>query len=85
MFAIFTVFQSVVHIINNNFSYRYVGRFIVSFPIAFFFLKAMVLNNTVRTSTNLPYWSVVISIGLLISIIGGVIYENNEIIGSSPS
>ena len=85
MFAIFIVFQSVIHIINHSFSYRYVGRLIVSFTIALLFINAMVFQNMARTSANLWYRTIIIILGFLISTIGGGYYENNEIIGSSPS
>ena len=85
MYAVFSVIQSIIHLINNGFSYRYIGRLIVSFTIAFLFIKAMTLHNTARTSANLWFRTTVITIGFLISVIGGGIYENSEIMGSSPS
>lgn len=85
MYAAFSVIQSVLHLINHGFSYRYIGRFIVSFTIAFLFFKAMALHNTARTSANLWYRTAIITIGFLIGIIGSVIYENSNIIRSLPS
>ncbi len=85
MYTLFSVIQSGLHLINHGFSYRYIGRLIVSFTIAYLFIKAMTLHNTARTSANLWYRTAIITSGFLISVIGGGIYENNEIIGSSPS
>jgi len=85
MYATFSVVQSFAHLINHGFSYRYIGRLIVSFTIAFLFIKAMTLNTTARTSANLWYRTTIIVIGFLISSIGGGIYENSELTGSSPS
>ena len=85
MYAVFSVVQSIIHLVNNGFSYQYIGRLIVSFTIAFLFIKAMTLHDTARTSANLWFRTTIITIGFLISVIGGGLYENNEIIGSSPS
>jgi len=85
MYAVFSVLQSVLHLINHGFSYRFIGRLIVSFTIAFLFIKAMTLHNTARTSPNLWYRTALITIGFLISVIGGGLYGNNEIIGAVPS
>lgn len=85
MYAVFSVIQSAIHLINHGFSYRYIGRLIVSFTIAFLFIKAMTLHDTARTSANLWFRTTIITIGFLISVIGGGIYKNNEIMGSSPS
>lgn len=85
MYAVFSVIQSILHLINHGFSYRYMGRFIVAFTIAFLFIKVMTLHDTARTSANLWFRTTIITIGFLISVIGGGIYESNEIIGSSPS
>jgi peroxiredoxin len=82
MYAIFSMIQSVLHLVNHGFSYRYIGRLIVSFTIAFLFIKAMTLHNTARTSANLWFRTAIITVGFLISILGGGLYENNEIIGS---
>jgi len=85
MYALFSVLQSSIHLFNHGFSYRYIGRLIVSFTIAFLFIKAMTLHNTARTSANLWFRTAIILAGFLISMIGGGMYENGEIIGSSPS
>ncbi len=85
MYTVFSVIQSILHLVNHGFSFRYIGRLIVSFTISFLFIKAMTLHNTARTSANLWFRTAIITIGFLISIIGGGIYENNEIVGSLPS
>ncbi len=85
MYAVFSVIQSILHLVNHGFSFRYIGRLIVSFTIAFLFIKAMTLHNTARTSANLWFRTAIITIGFLISVIGGGIYENNDIMDSSPS
>jgi len=85
MYAIFSVIQSVLHLINHGFSYRFIGRLIVSFTIAFLFIKAMTLHNTARTSANLWYRTALVTIGFLISIIGSGLNENGGIIDSVPS
>jgi peroxiredoxin len=85
MYAVFSVIQSILHLVNHGFSYRYIGRLLASFTVSFLFIKAMALHNTARTSPNLWFRTALITIGFLISLIGGGIYENNEFIGSSPS
>jgi len=85
MYASFSVIQSSIHLFSYGFSYRYIGRLIVSFTISFLFIKAMTLHNTARTSANLWFRTAIIFAGFLISIIGGGMYENDGIIGSSPS
>jgi len=85
MYAVFSLIQCSLHLINHGFSYRYLGRFIASFTISFLFIKAFALHNTARTSTNLWVRTVIITIGFLISSIGSSIYGDNEVIASLPS
>ena len=83
--AVFFTFQSGLQLINHGFSYRYTGRLIASFTIAFLFIRAMALHNTARTSANLWYRTAIIAIGFLMSSIGGSMYENGKITDALPS
>ncbi len=81
--ALYFAIDSVVHLINHEVSYRYIGRLIIALTIAFFFIKIFI-KPVARTDSNLKVYTLPITIGFLVSIISGGIFEN-DINGSLPS
>lgn len=60
---------AVMELFEHGFSFQYLGALLASFPIVFFFALVF-LNKKPRTSANLLPYTIIIGIGLLISIIG---------------
>ena len=68
----------------NGFQSLLLGRLIVAATIAFLFIKAMALHNTPRTSKNMWLRTLIISMGLLLSLYGN--YTSiQDILSSLPS
>jgi len=68
--AVITMFYTFYLFYHNGFQFINIGQFIVSFTIAFLFIKAMSLHNTPRTSANLWLRTSIIFIGLLVNLYG---------------
>jgi len=51
--AILLMIYTLVLFYINGFQFDQLGQLIISFTIAFLFIKAMTLHNTARTSANL--------------------------------
>ncbi|GAA4279130.1 peroxiredoxin family protein [Aquimarina mytili] len=83
LIALYFAIDGVLHLINHGISYRYIGRILIAFTIAFLF--AMIFIKPVaRTDANLRAFTLPISIGFLISIVFGGIIEQ-DLNGSLPS
>jgi len=84
MFAVYVLVDSILHVYQNNLSFRYLGRGLIALTIIVFF-AGLFIKSQARTSKNLRLYTVIIIFGFLISsVIGGYI-ENNNILGSSFS
>ncbi len=81
--SLYYTLDSIIHLLNHDISYRYIGRLIISFTIVTFFISLFV-RQVARTDTNLKAFSFPIAIGFLLSIIFGGIIEQ-DINGSLPS
>jgi len=68
--AVITMFYTLYLFYHNGFHLANLGQFVVSFTIAFLFIKAMTLHNTPRTSANLWLRTTIIFIGLLANLYG---------------
>ncbi len=81
MFALYILIDSSLHLVQHNFSFRYLGRLISALTIVVFF-AGLFIKSQARTSRNLNTYTIFISIGLLISIYGGFvdIDSNNNFI-----
>lgn len=80
--SLYYTLDSALHLLDKGISYRYIGRLILSFTIATFFISLFV-RKVARTDTNLKVFTLPIAIGFLISIIFGGILEK-DINGSLP-
>jgi len=77
--SLYFVSESIVYLINNEISYQYIGRLIISSCIVFFFLY-LYIKPRARTDANLVSYTILISIGFLISIVYGCIESNTFIV-----
>ncbi len=81
--ALYFAIDGLFHLSNHGISYRYIGRLLVAFTIAFFFIKIFI-KPIARTDSNLKFYTILIAIGFLISLVSGGIMEN-DLNGSLPS
>jgi len=82
--ALYVLIDSILHLVQHDFSYRYLGRLISALIIVIFF-AGLFIKSQVRTSRNLKAHSVFIVLGFLMSLIFGGFLENNDWLGSSMS
>ncbi len=82
--AVITMFYTLYLFYHNGFQFVNIGQFIVSFTIAFLFIKAMSLHNTPRTSANLWLRTTIIFVGLLVNLYG-IKSENLNVNYTLPS
>ena len=75
--AILLMIYTLVLFYINGFQFDQLGQLIISFTIAFLFIKAMTLHNTARTSANLWFRTSVILVGFLINLYGIKIAQLN--------
>ena len=80
--SLYYTLDSLIHLLSKGISYRYIGRFIIAFTIAIFFISLFV-RKVARTDANLKAFTLPIAIGFLISVIFGSIVEK-DINGSLP-
>ncbi|MBQ4822172.1 peroxiredoxin family protein [Aquimarina sp. MMG016] len=83
LIALYFAIDSFIHLINHEISYRYIGRMIAASTITFFFLLIFI-KSVARTDANLRIQTVLIAIGLLISLIFGGFIEK-DLNGSLPT
>ncbi len=81
--ALYFVIDSIIHLINHDISYRYLGRLLLALAIVSFF-ALLFIRPVARTDANLKVYTVFIAIGFLVSMIFGGIIQN-DINGSLPS
>ncbi|MDY8138520.1 peroxiredoxin family protein [Aquimarina sp. 2201CG5-10] len=81
--ALYFVIDSVIHLINHGISYRYIGRLMVSVTIASFFL-GLFIKPVARTEANPKFYTLLIAIGFIISLIAGGIIQQ-DFLGSLPT
>lgn len=81
--SLYYTLDSIIHLLNHDISYRYIGRLIISFTIATFFIS-LFAKPVARTDANLKVFIIPIAIGFLLSTISGGIIEQ-DINGSLPS
>lgn len=84
MFALYVLIDSSLHLIQHDFSFRYLGRLISALTIVVFF-AGLFIKSQARTSRNLSIFSLFILLGFITSLVLGGIIENGEVIGSSMS
>lgn len=84
MFALYILVDSIIPLFQNNISYRYIGRIIISLSIIIFF-ASLFIKSQARTSRNLILYTFAIILGLLISFLLGGNIENNEMLDSTLS
>lgn len=84
MFAMYVLIVSSLHLIQHDFSFRYLGRLLTALTIVVFF-TGLFIKSQARTSRNLNAFSLFISLGFITSLVLGGIMENGEVIGSSMS
>jgi len=84
MLALYVLIDSSLHLLQHDFSFRYLGRLISALTIAILFAGLFIVSQ-VRTSKNLNNYTIFIILGFLISIVVGGIIENNNLIDSSTS
>ena len=84
MLALFVLIDSTLHLIQHDFSFRYLGRLVSALTIIIFFAGLFIILQA-RTSRNLKVYSFFIIIGFLISFLFGAVLENKDWMGSSMS
>ena len=84
MFALYLLIDSSLHLIWNDFSFRYLGQLLSALTIVIFF-TGLFIKPQARTSKNLNAYSFFILLGFLISLGLGGIMENIDVIVSSMS
>ena len=82
--ALYILIDSILHLVEYGFSIRYLGRIIITISIVLFF-AGLFLKPSARTSRNLILFTSIITIGFIISVFVGGIYENQNLLGSSIS
>ncbi|MEL6811770.1 MAG: peroxiredoxin family protein [Bacteroidota bacterium] len=83
LYALYLTIDGILHVSEHGFSLRYGGRLITSMTVVVLFAGLFIVKRA-RTRKNLPYWTLSITTGFLISLLGGGVIENNDLIGSSP-
>ncbi|WP_340076772.1 peroxiredoxin family protein [Leptobacterium sp. I13] len=83
-FAMIIAIDSIIHMIQNDIGYRYLGRLVSSGTIAFLFASLFIYKRA-RTERNLNLYTIFIALGFLISFIGGSFVEGNSLLGASMS
>jgi len=81
-FAIYAMIVSCINLVQQGFSYRYLGLLIISSTIVFFF-AGLFLKPQARTSKKLNIYTIIIAIGFLINVVLGTYFENNNLFLSS--
>lgn len=84
MLALYVLINSSLHLIQHNFSFRYIGRLVSALTIVILF-AGLFIKPRARTSRSLTVYSIFILLGFLISLVFGGIIENNDVVGSSMS
>ena len=80
--AIYAMIVSCINLVQQGFSYRYLGLLINSSTIVFFF-AGLFLKPQARTSKKLNRYTIIIAIGFLINVVLGSYFENNNLFLSS--
>jgi len=80
--ALSFLIDGILHLINHGFSYRYIGRILISTSIVYFFVMIFI-KPVARTDANLRTYTTIIGIGFLISLIFGGVVEK-DLNGSLP-
>ena len=83
-FALYIFIDSSIQIAKLGLSTSYLGRIIISLSIVLFFAD-LFLKPTARTSRKLIVFTSIITLGLIISVFIVVLYENQDLLGSSTS
>ncbi len=84
VFALYITIDSIWHMADNGFSWRYTGRLVAALAVVAFF-GGLFIAKRARTQRNPKVYTVLIFVGFLMSVALGGILENGEIIGSSTS
>lgn len=84
MFALYVLIDSCIHLIQHDFSFRYLGRLVSALTIVAFF-AGLFIKSQARTSRYLNIYSIFVLLGFLSSTVLGGVIENNDLIGSSMS
>lgn len=74
--ALYSTIDSIIYLINHGIFYPYIGRLIISFTIATFFIM-LFIKPIARTDANLKMHTLPITIGLLINLVFGGFMEHN--------
>lgn len=84
MLALYVLIDSSIHLIQHDFSFRYLGRLVSALTIVILF-AGLFIKSQARTSRNLNVYSSFILLGFITSLVFGGIIENNDVLGSSMS
>lgn len=84
MFALYVLIDSCLHLIQYDFSFRYLGRLLSALTIVILF-AGLFIKSQARTPRNLNIYSVFVLLGFLTSLVLGGIIENSDVIGSTMS
>ena len=76
--AIYEMVISCINLIQQGFSFRYLGLLIISSTIVFFF-AGLFLKPQARTSKKLNKYTAIIGIGFLINVVLGSYFEENNL------
>lgn len=83
-FALYILIDSILHLVQHDYSFRYLGRLLSAVTVVILF-AGLFVKPQARTSRNLNIYSVFIVLGFLLSFVFGGIVENNDWLGSSMS
>ncbi len=79
-FALYITIDTIMHLTQDGFSYRYLGRLITSGTIVALFAGIFIVKRA-RTDANLRFYSLFIVIGFIISVVIDVISGQNRLTG----
>ena len=84
MFTIYVLVDSIIHLIQHNFSFLYLGSLISASTIVILF-AGLFIKSQARTSRNLNIYTFFIILGFLVSLVIGGFIEGYKLLGSSMS
>jgi peroxiredoxin len=82
MFAIYALVDSILHLVQHEFSYHYIGQLISALTIVVFF-AGLFITSQARTKRHLDVYTIFIGVGLVISFVDTIFslnYNSNLII-----
>ncbi len=84
MFTIYVLVDSIIHLIQHNFSFLYLGSLISASTIVILF-AGLFIKSQARTSRNLNLFTFFIILGFLVSLVIGGFNEGYNLLGFSMS